>query len=375
MTTTSATRLGLRRFFSDTIFTRLFGLAMGAVIVSHIMTFILLFVFLGDRFPHPRAENRLPLSAQIQTVPPDNLASLRHLPPHEDHFPGPMLGFFLSMSMQFLILAIAAWYGSRNLAKPIQSLAHAASQIGDNLNAPALLETGPAEARQAANVFNKMRERIRLQLEERGRFLAAVSHDLRTPLTRMKLRIEHLDDDAAKDKLQQDIEEMRLMLDATLEYLRSNGKATVAGQLLDVQALVEALVDNAQEQGHQVHFSGDAQPLFAIISDLRRCISNLLENALSHGKEVEVILHDSPDQLLIQVVDDGPGIPPDQLLQVFEPFVRLSESRNRNSGGVGLGLSIAREIARQHAGDLVLFNNTGRRGLTAQISLPRKLPF
>ena len=165
------------------------------------------------------------------------------------------------------------------------------------------------------------------------------------------------------------------MLDATLEYLRSNGKAITSGQLLDVQALVEALVDNAQEQGHQVHFSGDAQPLFAIISDLRRCISNLLENALSHGKEVEIILRDSPGQLLIQVVDDGPGIPPDQLLQVFEPFVRLSESRNRNSGGVGLGLSIAREIARQHAGDLVLFNNTGRRGLTAQISLPRKLPF
>lgn len=367
----------MRRFFSDTIFTRLFGLAMAAVVISHIMTFVLLFQFLGEHLPlhrQPRPPDiSLPGAMRPQEYPLLKTPESRRPPQpheHEERFPGPMLGFLLSMMLQFIILAMAAWFGSRNLAKPIQGLAQAASQVGDNLNAPLLVESGPAEARQAARVFNRMQERIREQMEERARFLAAVSHDLRTPLTRMKLRIEHLDNESAKEKLEADIEEMRLMLDATLDYLRSNGQNTHTAQRLDVQALVEALIDNAHEQGRSVGLSGSANPIMGMPSDLRRCISNLLENALHASDIVDIHLQETSDYVSIQISDDGPGIPEAQLSKVFEPFFRLSTSRTKHDGGVGLGLSIANEIARQHSGDIVLKNKPGNTGLIAQLRLP-----
>ncbi|MDO8652720.1 MAG: ATP-binding protein [Undibacterium sp.] len=367
----------MKRIFSDTIFSRLFGLAMAAVIVSHIMTFVLLFVFLGEHLPpHPPGRvdeighHSVPASASYLSDSP-------RLPPprHEGGLmSGPFLGFFVSMMLQLIILAMAAWWGSRSLAKPLQGLAQAARQIGDKLNPPALLESGPAEVRQAAQVFNQMQQKISDQMTERGRFLASVSHDLRTPLTRMYLRVEHLDDGIAKAKLQQDIEEMRHMLDATLDYLRNNGQTadlTQLGQSLDIQALLEALVDDAKEQGKELSLTGEAKLIMAIPSDLRRCLSNLLENALHYGKCARITLHDSEKQLVIRISDQGQGIPEDALQQVFEPFYRLSSSRSKNNGGVGLGLSIAREIVRQHAGELILFNNPEGIGLTAQITLTR----
>lgn len=360
----------MKAIFSDTIFTRLFGLAIAAVIVSHVMTSILLWMFLSEHLP-PHPPPHLHEAAQIFAANGNQLPP----PPHDDSVvSGPFLGFLVSMILQFLILTMAAWWGSRSLAKPIQGLARAASQIGDKLNAPALAESGPAEVRQAAQVFNKMQQKINAQLEERGRFLASVSHDLRTPLTRMYLRIEHLDDDENKIKLQQDIEEMRCMLDATLDYLRNNGQQdqlNQLGQVLDIQALLEALVDDAKEQGKNVTLSGSAMAIMAIPSDLRRCISNLMENAINYGTSAQLSLCDSTEQLVIRICDEGPGIPEEALQQVFEPFYRLSSSRNKNSGGVGLGLSIAREIVRQHAGELILFNHETGKGLTAQITLPR----
>lgn len=345
---------------------------MAAVIVSHIMTFILLFVFLGDHLP-PHPPERGHETGQVFT--PHFMPAPS--PPHHEEglLSGPFFGFLITMILQFIILAIAAWWGSRSLAKPIQGLARAASQIGAQLNAPPLVENGPAEVRQAAQVFNQMQEKISAQLAERGRFLASVSHDLRTPLTRMYLRVEHLEDEASKAKLQQDIEEMRDMLDATLDYLRSNeqeDQLSQLGQILDIQALMEALVDDAKEQGKDVSLSGSAQVIVAIPADLRRCINNLVDNAINYGTLARISLHDSPEQLIIRISDAGPGIPEDALLQVFEPFYRLSSSRNKNNGGVGLGLSIAREIVRRHAGELVLFNQAGGSGLTAQITLPRR---
>ena len=394
----------MKRFFSDTIFSRMFGLAMAAVIASHIMTFVLLFVFLGDHLPPhapPRFEPAQPHSAphtlaasptlaspgpQLAPAPP---AGLRPHPPRHDGslMSGPFFGFVVSMMLQLAFLAFAAWWGSRSLAKPIQGLADAASLIGDKLNAPALLESGPSEVRLAARLFNKMQQKIHTQLEERGRFLASVSHDLRTPLTRMYLRVEHLDNEREKDKLRQDIEEMRQMLDATLDYLRdsthgsagndgnavsqTSGQLYKMGQSLDIEALLEVLTDDAREQGKEVTLTGHALPIMAIPADLRRCLNNLLENALNYGKSARISLDDSASQLIIRISDEGPGIPEDALLQVFEPFYRLSSSRNKHSGGVGLGLAIAREIARQHAGELLLYNNLPGPGLTAQLTLPR----
>lgn len=366
----------MKNFLKDTIFTRFFGLAFAAVVVSHLMLLVLLFLFLGDQFP-PRPPVFKPpaVTSHVEPRSPNKTDVLAHEKRAE--FDDPMLGFALILGLQFVGLAVATWIGSRMLAKPIQRLAEAASQIGDQLNAPALAEVGPLEVRQAAIIFNKMQAKINSQLEERGRFLAAVSHDLRTPLTRMYLRLEHLDNASIKEKLQRDVEEMRRMLDATLAYLRNHSLANQrnqTGQLLDVYALVEAIVDDAREQGMAVSLQGEAQPILATPQNLRRCLNNLIENAVFYGQCAEVMLSDHSDRLLITVSDHGPGLPEDALLQVFEPFYRMTSARTSHSGGVGLGLSIAREIVRQHAGELVLFNRKDRSGLSAQITLPRQQP-
>ncbi|MFZ6778953.1 ATP-binding protein [Undibacterium sp. Ji83W] len=339
----------MKKLLRDTIFSRLFGLAMAAVVVSHIVTFILLFVFLGDHRPPPSPE---------------------HMPPHPPHgiLHGPFLGFCLSMAIQLLLLAVAAWIGSRSLARPMQKLAAAASTLGNHEQPLAIPETGPEEARQSAKVFNQMQERLFQQMEERERFLAAVSHDLRTPLTRMKLRIEQLQNETTGEKLLDDVEEMRMMLDATLDYLRGSEESR---QMLDITSLMAAIVDNMQDEGKAVSMHGEARPLAALPNELRRCISNLLENAIAYGKTAQVSMHDSQHELLICIEDQGPGIPEADLEKVFAPFVRLAISRNKNTGGVGLGLSIAREVARRHQGSLILKNRPEHQGLIAELRLPR----
>ncbi|MFZ6759014.1 ATP-binding protein [Undibacterium sp. Ji50W] len=340
----------MKRLFRDTIFSRLFGLAMAAVVVSHIATFILMFVFLGDHRQPPRPGPHL----------------------HHHQAPGlldgPLMGFTLSMLLQLLVLAIAAWIGSRSLARPMQDLAAAASTLGDAKKPTPIPETGPEEARQSALVFNQMQQRLYQQMEERERFLVAVSHDLRTPLTRMKLRLVQLHEDGNGEKLLQDIEEMRLMLDATLEYLRGSEETL---QMLDVSSLVTAIVDNMQDEGKAISMQGTAKPLLAFPNELRRCLCNVLENAIFYGTSADICLQDSDAELVIRITDQGPGIPERELENVFSPFVRLATSRNKNSGGVGLGLSIAREIARRHRGSLILSNRTEGTGLVAELHLPR----
>jgi protein-histidine pros-kinase len=251
----------------------------------------------------------------------------------------------------------------------MQHLARASDQLADDLYTPPIAEEGPYEARQAAAVFNRMQHKIRAQIEERERFVAAVSHDLRTPLTRVKLRIENLTENYAKQKLRGDITEMSDMLDATLQYLRGR-VATEELQLLDVQSLIEAVVEDASAAGRSVTMSGTAFPLFTRPLTLRRCLTNLLENALRYGEHVLVRLDDAADVLTIEVQDDGPGIPQDQLDLVFEPFVRLDSSRNKATGGVGLGLSIARQAAQQCDGELSLRNHAAG-GLIASIVIRR----
>lgn len=339
----------MKKLLPDTIFSRLFGMAMAAVLLSHIATFILLFVFLGDHRPPPPPG----------PPPPEHAHGLLH---------GPFLGFCLSMLLQLLLLAVAAWIGSRSLARPIQQLAAAASTLNNLKQPKAIPETGPEETRQSAQVFNQMQERLFQQMEERERFLAAISHDLRTPLTRMKLRVEQMPAEAGNDKLLDDVKEMGLMLDATLDYLRGSDESL---QMLDISALVAAIVDNMQDEGKAVSMHGTALPLPALPNELRRCISNLLENAIFYGTTAEINLHDSPQELLICITDLGPGIPEGSLEKVFAPFFRLAASRNKHTGGVGLGLSIARDIARRHHGSLILKNRQGQDGLLAELRLPR----
>jgi protein-histidine pros-kinase len=218
-------------------------------------------------------------------------------------------------------------------------------------------------------VFNQMQSQICQQLSERDRFVAAVSHDLRTPLTRLALRAESLADADQRRDFGRDIVEMNNMITATLDYLRGAADPEPF-VLLDVVSLLESLADDQQACGHDVTVTGAAAPLKAQTSALRRCINNLVENAVRYGGLARIHLTDHPDHICIEVRDEGPGIPVGELDRVLNPFYRVEASRNRNSGGVGLGLSIAHDIARRHQGQLALHNGV-EIGLVATLTLPR----
>ncbi|MEB0099029.1 ATP-binding protein, partial [Pseudomonas sp. DC1.2] len=285
--------------------------------------------------------------------------------PPRPWFGGPLV----PLTSQLISLVIAAWYGAKLLSRPIQRLSDAAERLSENLDSPPLDESGPREARQAAHTFNKMQQRIREQVQQRSRMLGAVSHDLRTPLSRLKLRLEQIDDDKLQGQMRQDLDDMIGMLDATLTYLHEQ-RTSEARQWMDVQALVESLSENAQDQGGDVEARGHCAPLQVQPMALRSCINNLMDNALRYAGQVVIALEDCREQLVIRVIDQGPGIAMDKREAVFEPFFRLEGSRNRNSGGVGLGMTIAREAAERLGGQLSLEETHGG-GLTAVIRLPR----
>ena len=349
----------MRRFLPDTVFGRLFGLVILAVIASHVVVIVL---FLSLKTAPPDLPPR-PMPDASSAGPELH----RQAPPRRP--PPPLPDLFVGLLVQFAAVSVAAWFGARMLARPIQQLAIAAERLGGNLNSPPMDEQGPREARRASRVFNQMQSSIRAQLEERERFLAAVSHDLRTPLTRMKLRIESIPESAASARLRDDVSEMATMLDATLSYLRGEAHDE-PWQRVDVQSLVESVAEDACESGGSVEVSGSAQPVDALPHALRRCLDNLVENATRYGGNTCIRLLDSPANLVIEVQDDGPGIPENRLAQVMEPFVRLEDSRNRDSGGVGLGLSIALDAVRRHGGELRL-RNAPEGGLIARVTLPR----
>ncbi|MNX94288.1 Osmolarity sensor protein EnvZ [compost metagenome] len=275
------------------------------------------------------------------------------------------------MIFQFIAIVISSWVGARLLARPVQRLATGANRLAQDVHAPPLDDdTGPAEARAATKALNLMQQRIRTQLAQQSRFLAAVSHDLRTPLTRMSLRIERIEDNDVRYRLRQDLAEMNGLIDATLYYLRDRDDGTGPRQRVDVQALLQAIVDDAEELGQDVRLSGTAAPLLAYPAELRRAVVNLVENAHRYGGAAHIVLTDSPERVQIDVCDNGPGIPPAELPRVLEPFYRVESSRSRATGGVGMGLSIAADIVNRHGGELTLDNRV-EGGLRVRITLPR----
>ncbi|MBP5114161.1 HAMP domain-containing histidine kinase, partial [Pseudomonas protegens] len=291
-------------------------------------------------------------------------------PPYSRRPPRPWFGGpLVPLTFQFISLIIAAWYGAKLLSRPIQRLSAAAERLSEDLDSPPLEEVGPREARQAASTFNQMQKRIREQVQQRGRMLGAVSHDLRTPLSRLKLRLEQIEDSKLQGQMRQDLDDMIKMLDATLSYLHEQ-RTSEAEQWMDVQALVESLCENAQDQGADAQAQGHCAPLLVQPMALQSCLNNLLDNALRYAGQATLALEDDRGQLLIRVIDHGPGIAADKREAVFEPFFRLEGSRNRNSGGVGLGMTIAREAAERLGGQLILEETPGG-GLTAVLRLPR----
>ncbi|MBI4292871.1 MAG: HAMP domain-containing protein [Betaproteobacteria bacterium] len=252
---------------------------------------------------------------------------------------------------------------------PLSALATAAENLGENINRAPLPETGPVEVQRAARAFNTMQQRLSRFIAERTRVLAAMSHDLKTPITRLRLRTEMLDDETLRAKYAKDLDEMEAMVAQTLDFMR-DASAGEAAQQVDIMALIESLQADYQEMGDTVKIEGViAHPYLGRPLALRRCLTNLIDNAVRYGRRATIMVEDAADRITIRIVDEGPGIPEEDLERAFEPFFRGEQSRNRETGGTGLGLGIARNIARAHGGDLQLKNRPGG-GLEATLSLP-----
>ena len=255
------------------------------------------------------------------------------------------------------------------MTKPIRRFAAAARQLYHGTDRVEVPETGPREIRDAAIAFNEMQARIRKLVAARTQTLAAVSHDLKTPLTRMRLRAEVLADRAQAEGLVADIREMERMLDQTLAHLRGDRKDE-ARRPLDLAALLATLTDAATDQGATARLRvPDAMVIEGRPLALKRAFGNLIDNAIKYGGLAEIQVHAKEDALVISIADEGPGIPEDRMSEMFEPFTRLEDSRSRETGGFGLGLSIARDIVEGHGGTIALANKS-EGGLLVTIRLP-----
>lgn len=288
---------------------------------------------------------------------------------------GMPLRFLWHLSLTSVALIIVTLFAVRWVTQPLQQMATAATAFAHDLDAPPLDVRGPAEVRNAAEAFNFMQRRLRQLVMERGRALAAVSHDLRTPLTRMRLRAELVADPDLQGRLNADIDAMQGMVNSVLAYLRGL-EDTEPVQSINMEALVSSIVEDEQALGRRVTLEDPAAgrlapaPYPGRLSVLKRAVTNLVDNAVAHGKNVSIRLEDSADMLRVVIEDDGPGIPEADLARVTEPFVRLDASRSLDTGGVGLGLAIARDAAAFHGGALRL-ENRAQGGLRATLELPK----
>jgi len=278
---------------------------------------------------------------------------------------------FLSLGVLLVAVVAITLVAVRWVTRPLKTLAEAADTLGADIDRPPLDENGPLEVSRAARAFNTMQQRLAAFIRDRTRVLAAMSHDLKTPITRLRLRAELLDDAQLRAKFIGDLEEMESMVGATLDFMRGLESREQA-QPLDVMALLESLQEDARELGGKVAIEGAARlPYHGHPQALKRCLANLIGNAVQYGKTATIRVSDADDRVQICIRDEGPGTPESELERVFEPFHRLEASRSRDTGGTGLGLSIARNVARAHGGDIVL-RNVPEGGLEAMLTLPRR---
>ena len=276
-----------------------------------------------------------------------------------------------NLALLVLLLVIVLYLTARSITRPLSDLARAADSLGREAHpAPQLAERGARELRVAARAFNTMQDRLHRYLDSRTRVLAAMSHDLKTPLTRLRLQVEALDNPPMQERIGRELDEMESMVREALALFRGldDGEPAAA---VDVNALLEKIREEFRDLGGTVTITGQAlRPLVGKPQALKRCLTNLIANAVKFGTRAEVLIADGAD-LVIRVRDHGPGIPEEELERVFEPFYRLESSRNRDSGGTGLGLTIARDLAQAHGGSLLLANLAGG-GLEATLRLPRR---
>ena len=278
--------------------------------------------------------------------------------------------FTVAMTIMTIVILFASAWAVRRLSAPLRILAGAAERLGRDVGAPSLPERGTEEMRLAARAFNDMQARLKRLVDSRTQMLAAISHDLRTPLTLLRLRAESVEPAEDRAKMLGTIAEMEAMVSEILAFVRDDA-ATGQHQATDLAALVASIVDDMADAGRAVTIAL-AEPLIYSCQPaaLKRAITNLIDNALAYGKTAHVALTATAKECAIAIEDEGPGIPEDELQRVFQPFYRLEASRSRETGGTGLGLAIALSIVQAHGGTIVLANRK-EGGLRAAIILPR----
>jgi signal transduction histidine kinase len=327
----------------------------------------------GAPAPRGEVENRLRIGVELR----DGAIVAATLPRVSGRGP-PMRAFVLG-TIGFVILNLAAllWWATRGLTAPLTRFAQAAESFSLDGRNPAvpLPEQGPDEVRTAARALNRMQARIRHMVDDRTRMLAAISHDLRTPITRLRLRAEFVEDEEMRAQMLRDLDQMGAMVHAALAYLR-DGQAPQSRSLVDLAILLQTICNDFADMGESISYEGPDHLLVRVRSDeIQRAVTNLVENAVKHGgrRAVVRLREASAEAIEIEVIDDGPGIPDGQKAAMVEPFARGDASRSLNDAvsGFGLGLAIARSIAEAHGGELSL-HDVGERasGLVARLRLP-----
>jgi signal transduction histidine kinase len=320
------------------------------------------------RWRHPRLPPNLVVSAQLDDGRWLNVGT--RLPPPNSDWAMPGL---VSMGVMAVSLSVIVIFMVRRLTRPMAELAAAAERLGRGEAVPPVPERGPADVRETTRAFNRMHARLQRFVQDRTRMLAAISHDLRTPITSLRLRAEFIEDEEIRGKILETLDDMQRMAEATLAFAREEA-AQEDTRAVDLAALIDSVCADLADMGQDVTFAGAPRSHYlGRTSSLKRALRNLIENAVTYGHRARVALEAGDHEWRIVIDDDGPGIAEPDFERVFAPFVRLEESRNPETGGVGLGMAISRSIVRGHGGDITLLNRPaahGTAGLRVTIRLP-----
>ena len=318
----------------------------------------------GDPDLHGRPETAYGLAISLS-----DRSWVRFVAPQRSWGLSPTARTLLTVGFAVVCALLVAALASRRLARPLERFARQAQRFGADVNAPPMQTTGPLEIRLAAQAFNEMQARVQRYVADRTTMLAAISHDLRAPLTRMRLRGEFIEDEEQQRKLFRDVDEMQAMVDASLEFFRDDSEQEPTTRFM-LSELIETVLDDFRDGGHDVAFDTPGSVTYVGRPlTLRRAVANLVDNAIKYGGRAHVRLRSDEGWIDILVDDDGPGIPEALREAVFRPFYRIEGSRNRQTGGVGLGLAAVRSAVRGHGGDIVLETAPGG-GLRVHVRLP-----
>ena len=287
--------------------------------------------------------------------------------------PFPLIDFLVRVVPISAVCLLLSLGVIRGFMRPITRLAAAAERLGIDGDVSILQETGAPEMRAAARAFNEMQLRLRRLIDDRTQMLAAISHDLKTPITRLRLRAEFIEEPALQDKMLADLAEMEAIVTSTLAFARSDARSEDS-EAVDLADMLQSLAESRADSGALVGYEGPAHlTIRARPIALRRALSNLIDNAIKYGTSAHIALRIEDRQAVVEIADEGPGIAAEQMELVFRPYYRLEVSRSRETGGVGLGLSIARAVIRAEGGEIALTNRP-EGGLCARVTLPLRAP-